>query len=58
MDLKEKTWGLVDEDRCLPGYPVSRLNLIGQQRLVLKDVANRVLALVFKRLSEQYEKRI
>ena len=56
MDLKEKTWGLIDEDRSRFAYPTERLNSIGQQRLIVRDVMHKAAACVFKQLAERLEK--
>jgi len=56
MDLKEKTWSLIDDERLRFSYPADRLNLKGQQRLIMKEVAHKVLAQVFKQMADRYEK--
>lgn len=56
MDLKEKTWALIDEDRSRHAYPIERLNSKGQGRLILRDVMHKAAASVFKQLAARLEK--
>lgn len=58
MGLKEKTWGLIDDDRSSGPYPTDRLNGKGQARLVVRTLVHRVTCQMFKAMAAHLEKKL